>query len=62
VQLTEQGVGVLLVEQFATLALSVGHRAVVLSRGAVAYAGPCQPLIDDPDRLHNIYLGDTASA
>lgn len=58
VELAEQGVGILLVEQFAPLALAVGHRAVVLSRGAVAYDGDCRPLIDDPERLRKIYLGE----
>lgn len=62
VQLTERGVGVLLVEQFAALALSVGHRAIVLSRGGVAYDGPCRPLIDDPDLLRDIYLGESTTA
>ncbi len=56
VSLAAGGMAILLVEQFAPLALSVGTRALVLSRGEVAYDGPCQPLIDEPDRLRNIYL------
>lgn len=55
--LTETGVGVLLVEQFAPLALSIGHRAYVLSRGKMAYVGDCATLRDDPQRLRDIYLG-----
>ena len=54
--LAASGMAILLVEQFAPLALSVGTRALVLSRGQVAYDGPCQPLIDEPDRLRDIYL------
>lgn len=54
--LADSGVGILLVEQFAPLALSVGTRALVLSRGQIAYDGACQPLIDEPDRLRDIYL------
>ena len=59
--LAKQGVGVLLVEQFAPLALSVADRVIVLSRGVVAYDGACQPLIDEPDRLHTIYLGEVST-
>jgi branched-chain amino acid transport system ATP-binding protein len=55
--LAERGIGVLLVEQFAPLALSIGHRAVVMSRGEVAYDGGCRELLDDPNRLREIYLG-----
>jgi branched-chain amino acid transport system ATP-binding protein len=55
--LAERGIGVLLVEQFAPVALSIGHRAVVMSRGEVAYDGSCQQLLDEPDKLRQIYLG-----
>ena len=56
-QLADKGVGVLLVEQFASLALSIGDRAYVLSHGEMAYEGDCQTLIDNPDRLRELYLG-----
>jgi branched-chain amino acid transport system ATP-binding protein len=55
--LAAQGVGVLLVEQYARLALAHGHRAYVLAHGQVAYEGGCQELIDDPQRLKALYLG-----
>jgi branched-chain amino acid transport system ATP-binding protein len=48
---------VLLVEQFALLALSIGDRANVMVRGEIAYEGPCEDLRGDPDRLHELYLG-----
>jgi branched-chain amino acid transport system ATP-binding protein len=56
-RLADDGVGVLLVEQFAALALSVGDRAYVLVRGQIAYEGRAEDLKDDPDRLHDLYLG-----
>jgi branched-chain amino acid transport system ATP-binding protein len=56
-RLADAGVGVLLVEQFASLALSVGDRAYVLVRGQIGFDGPAAELADDPDRLHGLYLG-----
>jgi branched-chain amino acid transport system ATP-binding protein len=61
--LADGGVGVLLVEQFASLALSVGNTAYVLARGEVAYQGPAVELRADLSRLHRLYLGtDTTAA
>lgn len=60
--LAESGVGVLLVEQFASLALSVGDTAYVLARGEVAYEGPSHALRADPLRLRKLYLGDESAA
>jgi branched-chain amino acid transport system ATP-binding protein len=56
--LAEAGTGVLLVEQYAALALEVGDRAYVITQGRTVYDGPCQPLIDQPDVLHRAYLGE----
>ncbi len=58
--LAAEGVGVLLVEQYAALALANGDRAYVLVRGEIAYDGPCGPLQEDPNRLRNLYLGGAA--
>jgi branched-chain amino acid transport system ATP-binding protein len=55
--LAAEGVGVLLVEQYAALALANGDRAYVLVRGEIAYEGPCAPLQEDPSRLRGLYLG-----
>ena len=60
--LADRGVGVLLVEQFASLALSVGNTAYVLARGEVAYQGPSSELRADPARLRRLYLGDESAA
>ena len=56
----ERGIGVLLVEQFAALALSVADHAYVLSQGKVAYDGDPQTLARRVDILHGAYLGATA--
>ena len=50
------GVGILLIEQFTTLALSLTKRAYVMERGAVAYAGSSAELRDHPEILHGAYL------
>jgi branched-chain amino acid transport system ATP-binding protein len=51
-----EGVGVLLIEQFTTLALRLAQRAVVLQRGKTAWSGPAQALHDAPEILHASYL------
>ncbi|MDM0056870.1 ABC transporter ATP-binding protein [Variovorax fucosicus] len=50
------GVGVLLIEQFTTLALRLAQRAVVLQRGRAAWCGPAQTLRDTPEILQASYL------
>jgi branched-chain amino acid transport system ATP-binding protein len=60
-KLAEEGLAVLLVEQFAALALSIGDRAYVLRRGQIVYDGLCPALAQSPDLLHRLYLGDTAA-
>lgn len=55
-QVVAQGVGVLLIEQFTTMALAVAEQAYVLERGRVAYAGSAQGLRERPEILHDSYL------
>jgi branched-chain amino acid transport system ATP-binding protein len=59
-KLADQGLAVVLVEQFAALALAVGNRAYVLRRGKIVYDGACTELRDVPDKLHQLYLGSGA--
>jgi branched-chain amino acid transport system ATP-binding protein len=49
------GLTILLVEQYARIALEFAQNAVVLDRGRIVYLGPCQPLLDDPDRLAGLF-------
>lgn len=60
-QLADAGMAVILVEQFAALALAIGNRAYVLRRGAIVYDGDCRALADDPEQLHRLYLGDAVA-
>lgn len=55
------GTTVLLVEQFASLALRHGSFAYVLAHGAIGYHGPCADLRDHPDRLHEAYFSATST-
>ncbi|MEV5412164.1 ABC transporter ATP-binding protein [Thermopolyspora sp. NPDC052614] len=55
-RLKEGGIGVLVVEQNARLALAVSDRCYVLEAGRVALEGPASRLLDDP-RLGALYLG-----
>ncbi len=55
--LAGRGVTVLLVEQFAHLALEHADRAYVLAGGRLTYSGPAQPLRAAPAALHRAYLG-----
>lgn len=55
--LADEGVTVLLVEQFATLALEIADTAYVLAGGELTYGGPAKPLRRSPEILHAAYLG-----
>jgi len=55
--LADDGIAVLVVEQFASLALSVADRAYVLHRGRVALTGAAAILAAAPEALEAAYLG-----
>jgi branched-chain amino acid transport system ATP-binding protein len=50
------GVGVLLIEQFAHVALGLANRAFVLQGGRIRYDGTARELQENPDLLHSAYL------
>jgi branched-chain amino acid transport system ATP-binding protein len=52
----QAGSGVLLIEQFATLALGLANRAYVMEGGRIQYSGSAQELREDPQLLHSAYL------
>jgi branched-chain amino acid transport system ATP-binding protein len=54
-----QGVTILLVEQNATMALSIAHRGYVLQEGAVAMHGPAAELLEH-EGVRDAYLGGSA--
>ena len=50
------GAGVLLIEQFAHVALSLARQAYVLEGGRLRYEGSAEELKERPDVLHSAYL------
>jgi len=50
------GVGVLLIEQFATVALGLAERAYVMDRGRIRFSGPASELRAAPELLQTAYL------
>jgi branched-chain amino acid transport system ATP-binding protein len=50
------GVGVLLIEQFAHIALSLAKSAYVLEGGEIRYRGTAKELKERPELLHSAYL------
>lgn len=55
-ELNEQGTTILLVEQNASMALSIAHRAYVLETGRVTMSGDANELLHD-ERVRQAYLG-----
>jgi len=52
----EAGVGVLLIEQFAHVALELAQNAYVMENGRIHYEGTAQQLKDEPEILRSAYL------
>ncbi len=55
-EVAASGVGVLLIEQFAHVALSLAKAAYVLEGGRVRYSGSATELTERPELLHSAYL------
>ncbi|TWB58337.1 amino acid/amide ABC transporter ATP-binding protein 2 (HAAT family) [Rhizobium sp. ERR 922] len=51
-----RGIGVLLIEQFANLALDLADQALVLERGRLVFSGAAATLKAQPHILHGAYL------
>lgn len=56
-ELKTRGTGILLIEQFANLALEVADHAIVMRSGKPRYYGSAATLKDDPDTLSAAYFG-----
>ncbi len=59
--INREGVTIFMVEQNASLALSIAHRAYVLQTGRIVLEGEARALAHDP-RIRDAYLGGAASA
>lgn len=55
--LRDQGIGILLIEQFTQLALDVADDCHVIARGQLRFSGPPAQLKADPSILERAYLG-----
>ena len=61
-RIAARGVGILLIEQFTTLALALSSRAHVMERGRLVFSGKPDELHRRPEILHSAYLaGEPAS-
>jgi branched-chain amino acid transport system ATP-binding protein len=52
----ESGTGILLIEQFATVALSLANHAYVMNGGKIEFSGDAGELREKPELLHSAYL------
>ena len=56
VDISQRGISILLVEQNASMALELGHRAYVLQTGAIVKEGDAKGLMED-EEVKKAYLG-----
>jgi branched-chain amino acid transport system ATP-binding protein len=54
--IAESGIGVLLIEQFATLALGLANQAYVMEGGRIRFSGLASELRQKPELLQSAYL------
>ena len=54
--IAEGGTGVLLIEQFATVALGLANHAHVMEGGRIRFSGPASELRENPELLQSAYL------
>ncbi|HEX2701845.1 MAG TPA: ABC transporter ATP-binding protein [Solirubrobacteraceae bacterium] len=52
----DSGTGILLIEQFATVALSLANHAYVMNGGKIEFSGEAGELREKPELLHSAYL------
>ena len=56
------GTGILLIEQFATVALGLSNRAYIMNGGRIEFSGASSELRERPELLHSAYLLRTTEA
>lgn len=59
--LADDGVGVLLVEQYAQLALGIGDNALIMNQGKIVFSGSSRALLEDQRLLQHAYLGQATT-
>jgi branched-chain amino acid transport system ATP-binding protein len=55
-EVAAEGIGVLLIEQFAAVALALATRAYILEGGRIRFSGTASQLRDEPELLRSAYL------
>jgi branched-chain amino acid transport system ATP-binding protein len=55
-EVAESGIGVLLIEQFATVALGLANRTYIMEGGQLRFSGQSSELREHPDLLRSAYL------
>ncbi len=55
-KVADSGIGVLLIEQFVTVALGLANRAHIMEGGRLQFSGLAAQLRDNPELLHSAYL------
>jgi branched-chain amino acid transport system ATP-binding protein len=55
-RVAESGVGILLIEQFAHVALALAQSAYVIEGGRIRHHGTARELRENPELLHSAYL------
>lgn len=58
-RIADEGAAVLLVEQFAHLALQIGDRAYVMNHGEIILEEEARVMLKDPGMMQAAYLGET---
>ena len=59
-KLANEGVALLLVEQYVSRALALASTVYLLNQGTIVYSGPASEL--DEDTIFSLYAGDEATA
>jgi branched-chain amino acid transport system ATP-binding protein len=58
----DAGMAIVVVEQHARMALSLTEHAIVLDRGKIVHHGDSRELLDAPDKLHRLLMGESRPA
>jgi branched-chain amino acid transport system ATP-binding protein len=61
-KLAKEGIGVLLIEQFATIALGMANEAYVMGHGKIDFAGTASELKEKPELLQSAYLTQASTS
>ncbi|HEX7840948.1 MAG TPA: ABC transporter ATP-binding protein [Kofleriaceae bacterium] len=59
---SDAGMAIVVVEQHARIALSLTEHAIVLGRGRIVHRGDSRQLLDEPEVLHRLLIGEAKPA